>query len=70
MYKMENSIEKFEIKIEDRKLVITSIEYDKKKTLHFKPGEALILLDILKNEEKNLKQLALEDSPIPIQINV
>jgi len=38
--------------------------------LHFTPGEALMLLDILKNEEPNLRRMAEKASPIPLKIRV
>jgi hypothetical protein len=38
--------------------------------LHFTAVEALMLLDILKNEEAELKRMAEEASPIPIKIRV
>lgn len=38
--------------------------------LHFTAGEALMLLDILRNEEAELKRMAEEASPIPIKIKV
>jgi len=34
----------------------------------FTPTEALMLLDILKNEEEKLKLLAEQASPLPIRI--
>ena len=38
--------------------------------LHFTALEALMLLDILRNEEAELKRMAEEASPIPIKIKV
>jgi hypothetical protein len=38
--------------------------------LHFTAVEALMLLDILRNEEAGLKRMAEEASPIPIKIRV
>ena len=38
--------------------------------LHFTAVEALMLLDILRNEEAELKRMAEEASPIPIKIKV
>jgi hypothetical protein len=38
--------------------------------LHFTALEALMLLDILKNEEAELKRMAEEASPIPIKIRL
>lgn len=63
--KMEEITEKFTIKITDQGLIITA---GKEKTLSFTAGEALMLLDILKNEESKLRQVAHENSPLPISI--
>ena len=41
---------------------------EKGKTLNFRPGEALMLLDILKDEESELRRMADEASPIPVRI--
>jgi hypothetical protein len=38
-------------------------------SLHFSALEALMLLDILKNEEANLRRAADESSPLPVQIH-
>jgi hypothetical protein len=38
--------------------------------LHFTAVEALMLLDILKNEEAELKRMAEEASPIPSKIRL
>ncbi|KPK30382.1 MAG: hypothetical protein AMK69_03420 [Nitrospira bacterium SG8_3] len=38
--------------------------------LHFRAVEALMLLDILKNEEAELKRMAEGASPIPIKIRL
>ena len=40
------------------------------RVLHFTAGEALMLLDILQNEEANLSRIADDASPIPIRIKV
>ena len=64
---MKNFKEKFTINVTDRMLVITD---ETGNALHFRPGEALMLLDILKNEESELKRLAEEASPIPVRIRV
>ena len=64
---MEGITEKFTIKITDRGIVILSGE---EKSLHFTPVEALMLLDILRNEESKLRKMAEEASPIPIKIQV
>ena len=62
---MEEMIEKFHIEITDTGLGIMSGEG---KELHFKACEALMLLDILRNEEKKLREMADKVSPIPVQI--
>ena len=64
---MEGVKEKFTIIITDSGMAILSGEG---KSLHFTAGEALMLLDILRNEEPKLKQMAEEARPIPIQIHV
>ena len=61
---MERIREKFTIKITDTGITILS-EQD---SMHFSAGEALMLLDILRNEEPNLRKMAEADSPIPIKI--
>ena len=38
-------------------------------SLTFSPLEALMLLDILKHEEQNLRKMADEASPLPMQIH-
>ena len=64
---MEGVKEKFTIRITDSGMAILSGEG---KSLHFTAGEALMLLDILRNEEPKLKQMAEEARPIPIEIHV
>lgn len=64
---MEDTTEKLRITITDRGDVIFS---DRKKTLHFTAGEALMVLDILKSEEAKLRRIADEASPIPIKLQV
>ena len=58
--------EKFTIEVTDNGLEIFC---GGERALHFTAGEALMLLDILQNEEANLKQMAEEASPAPIRIN-
>lgn len=65
---MERIIEKFTIKITDSGLVIIGADEGGEKHLHFTAGEALMLLDILKNEEASLKQTAEKNSPMPVKI--
>ncbi len=64
---MEEVKEKFSIEITDRGIVILNEEG---RSLEFTAGEALMLLDILRNEETELKKMAEEASPIPIKIKV
>ena len=64
---MEGIREKFTIKVTDSGVVIISGEGDR---LHFTPAEALMLLDILRNEELKLKKMAEEASPILMKIKV
>ena len=59
--------EKFTIEVTDNGLDIFS---GGERILHFTAGEALMLLDILQNEEANLRQTADDASPIPIRIEV
>lgn len=65
---MEGITERFTIKITDSGIFILSGKEEK--SLHFSPGEALMLLDILRNEESKLRKMAEEASPIPIKIQV
>ena len=64
---MEEEKEKFTIKIKEDGLDITSGDG---KSLYFTASEALMLLDILKNEEQKLKRMAEEASPMPMKIHV
>lgn len=62
---MEGIIEKFTIKVTGEGVEILSRDG---KRMHFSAGEALMLLDVLRNEEPKLRQMADEASPIPIRI--
>ena len=64
---MEGIREKFTIKVTESGVVMIGGEGER---LHFTPAEALMLLDILRNEEAKLKKMAEEASPIPIKIKV
>jgi hypothetical protein len=64
---MEKVKEKFTIKITNSSVVILSGEGQR---LEFTAGEALMLLDIFKNEEAELRKMADEVSPMPIKIQV
>lgn len=64
---MEGITEIYTIKITESGLAILS---GKGKSLHFTATQALMLLDILREEEQRLKQMAQEASPIPIKIQV
>ena len=54
-------MEKFTIEITEIGLVISGEKGDR---LEFSAGEALMLLDILKNEEVELRKMADEASPL------
>jgi hypothetical protein len=58
--------EKFTVEMTESGVDITSGEGI---SLHFSALEALMLLDILKDEEANLRRAADEASPLPIQIH-
>jgi hypothetical protein len=62
---MKEPTERYRITVGDGGLEIQSSEG---KTLIFTAAEALMLLDILKNEEERLKHLAEQASPLPIRI--
>ena len=64
---MEGIKEKFTIKMKDDGIDIIG---EDGKSLYFTASEALMLLDILRNEEPNLKQMAEEASPMPMKIHV
>ena len=64
---MAETKEKFTIEVNDNGLDIFS---GGERVLHFTAGEALMLLDILQNEEANLRRMADDASPIPIRIKV
>jgi hypothetical protein len=57
--------EKYTIRVTDRGLVITGKE---DKSLEFSAVEALMLLDVLKGEEAELRKIAEEASPISLRI--
>jgi hypothetical protein len=59
--------EKFTVEITETGVNITSGEGI---SLHFSALEALMLLDILEDEEANLRRAADEASPLPIQIHL
>ena len=60
-------MEKFTIKVTDKGVVVIGEKGDR---LEFSAGEALMLLDILKNEEVELRKKADTASPLPININI
>jgi hypothetical protein len=62
---MEEMREKFTIEMTKSGVDIIGAD---EQVLHFTAVEALMLLDILKNEEAELKRMAEEASPIPIKI--
>jgi hypothetical protein len=60
------AVEKFTIEITQAGMDIIDREGV---SLTFSPLEALMLLDILKHEEQNLRKMADEASPLPMQIH-
>ncbi len=60
-------MEKFTIKVTDKGIVVID---EKGNRLEFSAGEALMLLDILKNEEVELRKIAEAASPLSLNINV
>jgi hypothetical protein len=64
---MDEFTEKFTIKVTDHGIVITGKEGN---SLEFSPGEALMPLDILKNEESELRKRAEEASLLSMKIKV
>ena len=60
-------VEKFTIEITQTGMDIIGREGI---SLTFSPLEALMLLDILKHEEQNLRRMADEASPLPMQIHL
>jgi hypothetical protein len=62
---MDKSTERYRITVGGGGLEIRSSEGN---SLSFTATEALMLLDILKNEEENLKVLADQASPLPVRI--
>jgi hypothetical protein len=62
---MEKSTERYSITVGEGGLEIHGTSG---KSLSFSAAEALMLLDILKNEEEKLKLLAEQASPLPIRI--
>jgi hypothetical protein len=64
---MDESTEKFTIKVTDHGVVIAGKEGN---SLEFSASEALMLLDILKNEESGLRKRSEEASPLSLKIKV
>jgi hypothetical protein len=64
---MEGSTERYSITVGDAGLEIRNSEG---KGLSLTAADALMLLDILKNEEENLKILADQATPLPFRIRV
>lgn len=64
---MKKGVEKFIIRMTEKGL---SIRTGKGNGLHFTASEALMLLDILRNEESMLKAMAQKASPLPLSITL
>ena len=62
---MDKFTEKFTIKVTDSGVIVIGEEGNR---LKFSAGEALMLLDVLKNEEVELRKMAEEKSPTPVKI--
>jgi len=60
-------MEKFTIKVTDKGLVVIG---EKENRMEFSAGEALMLLDILKNEETELRKMAESAAPMSLNLNV
>ena len=60
-------MEKFTIEVTEIGFVVTGEDGDR---LEFSAIEALMLLDILKNEEPELRKMADATSPMSVKINV
>ena len=59
-------MEKFTIKVTDRGVVVID---ENGTRMEFSAGEALMFLDILKNEEVELRKMADSASPMSLNIN-
>ena len=64
---MKGAVDKFTITVEEKGLTILGGDGS---TMRFTAGEALMLLDILRNEEGRLKKMAQDASPLPLHITV
>jgi hypothetical protein len=62
---MEGVSEKFTVRFTETGV---NIEDTQGRGLVFTAGEALMILDILQNEEAGLRKLAAEASPLPVKI--
>jgi hypothetical protein len=60
-------MERFTIKVTDRGVVVIGENGNR---MEFSAGEALMLLDILNNEEAELRKMADAASPMAVKINV
>ena len=62
---MDKIKERFEINITEKGMDVLCADGAK---MSFSPLDALMLLEILKSEEKNLRRMADDASPLPIKI--
>ena len=60
-------MEKFTIKVTDNGVVVIG---ENENRMEFSAGEALMLLDILKNEEPELRKMAESATPMSLNLNV
>jgi hypothetical protein len=64
---MRDVVEKFTIRVTDKGVLIMD---QGQSSLQFTAGEALMLLDILRDEEPRLRRMAEAASPLPVTIRV
>jgi hypothetical protein len=64
---MQRFVEKFTIKVTDSGVLMTDKEGN---CIRLTAGEALMLLDILRNEEAALSNMAEKASPLPLHIHI
>ncbi len=64
---MEEITQKFTFQVTEKGIVIQKGDETR---LEFTPVEALMLLDILKNEESALERMAEKSSPLPTRIRL
>lgn len=61
--------EKLVLRFTDTEFVIERVDGPERETIRLSPGEALMVLDILKHEEENLREKRKDTIAIPITIS-